>query len=36
MFLGGEGARFWGKAYGEVARKFGITSPEFYVCMAQP
>ena len=39
-----EGAKFWEfyamtnamySDYGEVARKFGITSPEFYVCMAK-
>ena len=39
-----EGKRFWEfyamtnamySDYGEVARKFGITSPEFYVCMAK-
>ena len=39
-----EGKKFWElyamtnamySDYGEVARKFGITSPEFYVCMAK-
>lgn len=39
-----DGKRFWEfyamtnamySDYGEVARKFGITSPEFYVCMAK-
>lgn len=39
-----DGPRFWEfyamtnamySDYGEVARKFGITSPEFYVCMAK-
>ena len=39
-----DGARFWEfyamanamySDYGEVARKFGITSPEFYACMAR-
>lgn len=39
-----EGPKFWElyamtnamySDYGEVARKFGITSPEFYVCMAK-
>ncbi len=39
-----EGTKFWEfyaitnamySNYGEVARKFGITSPEFYVCMAK-
>lgn len=39
-----DGARFWEfyamanamySDYGEVARKFGITSPEFYACMAK-